>query len=104
MSRSVAVFLAAAAALLAGASIPAQDAVLPDARNAHPGATRNDPAVRPDDRQCLRSTGSLIPPKPGQCLPVAGRSYGPEDIRRTGARTTAEALQMLDPSVTVRGH
>jgi hypothetical protein len=28
--------------------------------------------IKPGDRNCLRSTGSLIPPKKGDCLPVAG--------------------------------
>lgn len=54
---------------------------------------------KPGDRDCLRSTGSLIPAKSGQCLPVAGRTYSQEDLRRTGATTTAGALRMLDPDV-----
>ena len=62
-------------------------------------------AVPPlDSRNCIRDTGSHIPPPKGQCLPVAGRSYSQQDIQRTGALTTGQALQMLDPSVTVRGH
>lgn len=54
---------------------------------------------KPGDRDCVRSTGSLIPAKPGRCLPVAGRAYSQEDLRRTGATTTADALRMLDPSI-----
>jgi hypothetical protein len=45
------------------------------------------------------ATASRIPSK--DCAP--GRSYSREDIARTGAPTTADALQMLDPSITV-GH
>lgn len=62
-------------------------------------------AVPPlDSHNCIRDTGSRIPPPKGQCLPVAGRSYSQQDIQRTGALTTGQALQMLDPSVTVHGH
>jgi hypothetical protein len=104
MSRSIVLSLAAGMLLLAGLSTHAQDAIRPYTDHAHAGAAQGHSVLRPDDRNCLRSTGSLIPPKPGECLPVAGRSYDREDIRRTGARTTAEALQMLDPSLTVRGH
>lgn len=62
-------------------------------------------AVPPiDSRMCIRDTGSHIPPPKGQCLPVNGSSYSQQDIQRTGANTIGQALQMLDPSVTVRGH
>lgn len=61
-------------------------------------------AVPPvDSRMCIRDTGSHIPPPKGQCLPVAGNSYSQQDIQRTGANTVGQALQMLDPSVQVRG-
>ncbi len=59
---------------------------------------------KPGDRACLQDTGSLIPPKKGTCLAVHGNSYTADDIKRTGEPDTARALQMLDPSVTVRGH
>ncbi|TAN06181.1 MAG: hypothetical protein EPN36_04470 [Rhodanobacteraceae bacterium] len=62
-------------------------------------------AVPPlNSRMCIRDTGSHIPPPKGQCLPVAGNSYNQHDIRRTGATNVGQALQMLDPSVTVHGH
>jgi hypothetical protein len=57
------------------------------------------PLIQPGDRSCLRETGSRIPPKPGHCLPVNGRSYSQEDLRRTGATRTADALRMLDPAI-----
>jgi hypothetical protein len=65
-------------------------------------APQSNSPIKPGDRNCLRDTGSLIKPKPGQCLPVAGRSYSKQDIDRTGARTTAGALRELDPSVTIQ--
>ena len=58
---------------------------------------------RPGDRNCIQSTGSLIPAKPGTCLPVAGRSYSQQDIQNTGSPTLGPALQQLDPSVTISG-
>ena len=62
------------------------------------------PVPAPGTRQCLRDTGSHIPPPKGHCLPVAGSSYSQQDIQRTGATNVGQALQMLDPSVTVHGH
>lgn len=55
------------------------------------------------DRNCLRDTGSLIPARKGECLPVNGRSYSGDELRRTGTNDNARALQMLDPSISV-GH
>ena len=67
--------------------------------------TAKQRAVPPvDSRMCIRDTGSHIPPPRGQCLPVAGNSYSQKDIQNTGATNIGQALQMLDPSVTVRGH
>ncbi|HWU77997.1 MAG TPA: hypothetical protein VN043_15980 [Rhodanobacter sp.] len=59
--------------------------------------------VKPGDRNCLQHTGSLLPPKKGECLPVVGKSYSGAELRRTGTQNTARALQMLDPSISV-GH
>lgn len=102
MSRFVPLVLAAAVAALAvGWPAQAQDT---SGAAGHAPAKAAKAAPKPADRHCLRSTGSLIPAKSGECLPVAGRSYDREDIRRTGATDTAEALRRLDPSVTVRGH
>jgi hypothetical protein len=65
--------------------------------------SQNQSPLKPGDRACLQSTGSLIPAKPGTCLPVAGRSYSSQDIRNTGSPTLGPALQQLDPSVTISG-
>lgn len=59
--------------------------------------------IKPGDRNCLLETGSLIRARKGECLPVAGRTYSGDELRRTGHPDTARALQMLDPSVNV-GH
>ncbi|TCI11453.1 hypothetical protein EZM97_19350 [Dyella soli] len=94
----------------------AQDATQPAADSAHmhalpegqvspyaPAKVAQQPLPKPGDRSCLQTTGSLIPAKPGTCLPVHGNSYTQDDIKRTGEPNTARALQMLDPSITVRG-
>lgn len=62
------------------------------------------PLPAPGDRNCIRSTGSMIKPKPGHCLNVPGRSYSQEDLRSTGQFDNARALQQLDPSISIGGH
>jgi hypothetical protein len=65
-------------------------------------ARQQRPVPPVNSRQCIRETGSHIPPPKGQCLPVAGNSYSHDELQRTGAVDLGRALQMLDPSV--RGH
>jgi len=64
----------------------------------------NRSPLKPGDRQCIRDTGSLIPAKKGECLPVPGRSYSKQDIDATGETTLGPALQRLDPAITTHGH
>lgn len=66
-------------------------------------ATKHASPIKPGDRQCIRDTGSLIPAKKGECLPVAGRSYTKQDIDATGETRLGPALEKLDPAVTIRG-
>ncbi|HET9389835.1 MAG TPA: hypothetical protein VFO44_09330 [Steroidobacteraceae bacterium] len=61
-------------------------------------ASAKDAALRPN---CIRDTGSRLPANPPGCQNVAGRSYSQDDIDRTGQTDAANALRMLDPSVTV---
>lgn len=59
------------------------------------------------DAFCLRQTGShvrsITPKAHGdravECASAPGRVYSREDIERTGATTTAQALRLLDPSI-----
>lgn len=70
-----------------------------------------------EDRYCLHETGSRLITKrahakddaakddaakggdeKAECVNAAGRSYSGEELRRTGARTTAEAILLLDPA------
>lgn len=50
---------------------------------------------------CTLSSASRIPARPNQCSSSPGRSYTQQDIERTGQTNVGDALQMLDPSVTV---
>ena len=50
-----------------------------------------------NDRGCV--TGTRIPSS-DPCT-SAGRVYSDKDIKNTGATTAAEALRLMDPSITV---
>ena len=54
-------------------------------------------AAARNDRACV--TGTRISSSE-PCVSF-GRAYTDEDIQRTGATTVAEALRLLDPSITV---
>lgn len=83
---------------------PQTTAATSNPKLARSGKHEGKRAVPPiDSRMCIRDTGSHIPPPKGQCLPVAGNSYSQKDIQRTGATNVGQALQMLDPSVQIRG-
>jgi hypothetical protein len=52
------------------------------------------------DPTCLTETGSRISMGPAKCRGF-GRSYSNDEIERTGSTSAADALGLLDPSVTV---
>jgi hypothetical protein len=56
-------------------------------------------ALQPPET-CLK-TGSRIPRADQDCSGLPGRAYTDEDIRRTGQTNVGDALQLLDPSVSV---
>jgi putative hemolysin len=99
-------FIPLAVVLGTGIAMTAFAAPQNDAAHPNPAPAANaqgQPSpVKPGDRNCLRDTGSLIPPKKGDCLPVTGRSYSKDDIDNTGAHTLGPALQRLDPSITLQ--
>lgn len=65
---------------------------------------KTTPPPHPGDRNCLQTTGSLIPAKPGHCLATSpGSSYSRQDILNTGHPNTGAALRDLDPRITVSG-
>jgi len=110
MSKSPVLFASLLAVLASSAS--AQDAKAPT-QDAHtrriegletmpytpPAAGTQGGQQAGNDRNCLRQTGSHIPPKNGKCIPVPGRSYDKQDIDRTGEQKLGPALRKLDPSV-----
>jgi hypothetical protein len=88
MNRILTCCLAAASVWVAGctAAPPAQ----PDWRAAEAAADA-----------CVPRSASRIPEGSAQCSSGPGHAYSQEDIRRTGQPNVGDALQMLDPSVTV---
>lgn len=58
-------------------------------------------AAAPTNGACQRHSASRIPIKPSDCSSAPGRTYSNEDIVRTGQTNVGDALQMLDPSVSV---
>ena len=75
---------------------PPQDTVPADAKILVSGADK----ARASDRHCLRQTGSRVIRKDkAACINAPGRSYDQDDIARTGAFDTADALRKLDVSV-----
>jgi hypothetical protein len=52
-------------------------------------------------RPCPQDTASRIPLRPGECSSVPGRTYSDKDMERTGQTNVGDALQLLDPSITV---
>jgi hypothetical protein len=65
------------------------------------------PGTRPDWRvteaaayACVPRSASRIPDD-STCSRGPGRAYSEEEIRRTGQQNVADALRMLDPSMTV---
>lgn len=58
------------------------------------------------DHHCIRNTGTRLRArdKNGCIANAPGRSYGRDDIERTGDTELADALQRLDPSITTRGN
>ena len=58
-------------------------------------------AASSSDQHCVSETASRIPSNGSTCRD-AGRSYSSEEIDRTGKTSAADALAVLDPSVSVR--
>jgi len=78
-----------AAAILFGCATTAENAKPKPAVSA---ATVKDPT-------CLTDTGSRLAGN-SKCRGI-GRSYSNDDIERTGQTSAADALALLDPSITV---
>ena len=58
-------------------------------------------AAAHEQRGCVESASRV----PGESTCTGfGRAYTQDDIKRTGAADPAEALRLLDPSLTIHGH
>ena len=67
-------------------------------------ATALADAARGDDRRCIRATGTRLAARDEDgCTALPGESYDRDDIDRTGAVDTADAIRRLSPSATL-GH
>jgi hypothetical protein len=52
-------------------------------------------------RPCSLPTASRLPARPDECSATPGRTYSETEVKQTGQTNAADALQMLDPSITV---
>ena len=57
-------------------------------------------AVRASNQHCGPEAASRVPANGSNCQ-GAGRSYSGEDIDRTGKTSAADALALLNPSISV---
>lgn len=94
-------------ALLAGAVFAlAAPAVLAQEHEPEEAAAASKKKGDPDDRFCIRETGSRITATRNRskksdedCVSASGRVYTREDIERTGSADVRDALRRLDPSI-----
>jgi len=89
MIRALIIGILSAAALVACATTPS-----------HP-ASHTASAI--PQGWCSTADGQAVRPGSSHCNSVT-RTYSGEQLRRTGMTDPAHALQMLDPSITARGH
>jgi hypothetical protein len=71
----------------------------PTSSNAPANAADSQDASTPakDNRNCLKSTGSMVQRKDGCTTNGAnGQTYDQDDIRRTGATNTSSAIRELN--------
>lgn len=82
--------------------VPAACLVLSLAACAAPPTRPTATTASSDPVGCVH-TASRIDTKNNDCAGF-GQSYTQQDIQRTGGGDTAQALRLLDPSLTVHGH
>ncbi len=102
MNTKVIVLLAACLSVAAQAQTTTPPAPAASADSKNPVVIDIHAGKAAPDRHCLRATGSRIVRKDKYaCLGVPGRSYDRGDLERTGAIDIGDALQSLDPSISV---
>lgn len=93
-------FLLAASLAAVALPVAAQEtAPVTTSAKATAGQSPDPLAKKLDDRNCLRSTGSMIRPRKGDCTAAIGRVWSREDLERTGRIDVVDALRALDPAI-----
>jgi hypothetical protein len=69
-----------------------------------PAANADHAAGKQMGGTCLKSTGSRIPPKAGQCLLAPGNVYTHKQLETTGKSDAAGALRDVSPILTISHH
>ncbi|MDH7451507.1 hypothetical protein QF205_00230 [Luteimonas composti] len=95
------------AALLAAATLSLAVPATALAQQEEPEeAAASKKKANPDERFCIRETGSRITATRNrgkkadeECVGAAGRVYTREEIERTGSADLRDALRRLDPSI-----
>jgi hypothetical protein len=84
-------------------------AAVPPAASAQSPAAPAPASATPDEKVsqnqphvsgCLQDTGTHLRTRPGDCLSSPGHSYSSDEMRSTGASNSADALRLMDPSLT----
>jgi hypothetical protein len=96
-----AITAACALALAASLGFAAAGAAEPPAQAASTSAPTTKSDAKMVGGTCLKSTGSRIAPKKGQCLIAPGNVYTQKQLHSTGKTTTAGALRDLSPNLTI---
>ena len=52
---------------------------------------------------CLQQTGTRLPVAPEDCA-ASGQSFTRQDLQRSGGLDTAQQLQLLTPTLQIRGN
>jgi hypothetical protein len=89
------IYIRAMSAILLVAALAACAATAP---NVTPNAA--EPRAVAGNFSCQTQTGSRTAVDSVNCLGIR-RSYSSDDLIRTGATTVAEALPLLDPTITI---
>ncbi|PKM08898.1 MAG: hypothetical protein CVV14_02240 [Gammaproteobacteria bacterium HGW-Gammaproteobacteria-4] len=86
---------------LAHAEAPAEPELAPEPDTLASKTAETKPDLRAE-RHCIRDTGTRMKArdKDGCVANAPGRSYGHDDIERTGQTDIARALPLLDPSIS----
>lgn len=88
----------------AALSVQAQSEPAPEPAAGETIVVRNDASAGPaPDAGCIRESGTLLRKRDKKgCTGAPGQSYGRDQIDRTGAIDTGDAIRKLSPSASLR--